>query len=183
MAARHDWYHSIFFGIYPPEEQAFQAHRLSLDMARRENLSGPMMPARRLHLTLLGLGGYPSFPRDQVEFAIELASQLRRPAFRIAFNQVVSWNGRMRPLVLSGDEGLIGAQLLSEGLRDVFGLAGVSLGGPGWINPHMTLLRDRLDLERRYVPPLTWTVDEFVLIDSLHGLGRHEVLGRWRLFA
>jgi 2'-5' RNA ligase len=34
---------------------------------------------------------------------------------------------------------------------------------------------------RRAIEPITWTVNEFVLVRSLVGQGRHEVLARWPL--
>jgi 2'-5' RNA ligase len=47
--------------------------------------------------------------------------------------------------------------------------------------PHMTLLYDPRYLAAREVTPVEWTAREFVLIHSLIGKARYEVLGRWPL--
>jgi 2'-5' RNA ligase len=47
--------------------------------------------------------------------------------------------------------------------------------------PHHKLLRKPRDAPPEFIPPLRWWVREFLLIDSVHGEGRHEVLGRWTL--
>jgi 2'-5' RNA ligase len=49
------------------------------------------------------------------------------------------------------------------------------------IEPHLTLLRDEAQAPLSFVDPVKWTVGEFVLLDSVRGEGRHEVLGRWPL--
>jgi 2'-5' RNA ligase len=36
-------------------------------------------------------------------------------------------------------------------------------------------------VEKQPVDPIRWRAGEFVLIDSLQGHGRHEIVGRWPL--
>ncbi len=49
------------------------------------------------------------------------------------------------------------------------------------IKPHVTMLRDRRATPTEFITPVRWWVREFVLIDSLYGESRHEILGRWPL--
>lgn len=47
----------------------------------------------------------------------------------------------------------------------------------------MTLFRGRRDLGEHAIEELRWVARDFVLIHSLHGLGKHEILARWPLQA
>lgn len=55
---------------------------------------------------------------------------------------------------------------------------------PGWqFNPHLTLVYRDGENVARPTDAFGWPVREFVLIESLVGLTRHDVLGRWPLQA
>jgi RNA 2',3'-cyclic 3'-phosphodiesterase len=47
--------------------------------------------------------------------------------------------------------------------------------------PHVTLLRDDTYITSRPVAPVSWTVGELMLVDSLVGQSRYVVHGRWPL--
>ena len=49
------------------------------------------------------------------------------------------------------------------------------------IVPHLTVTRDKAAMPETFVEPLSWKVDEFVLIHSVHGEGLYSVAGRWPL--
>jgi 2'-5' RNA ligase len=51
----------------------------------------------------------------------------------------------------------------------------------GSLTPHMTLMYPAQFVEKQPVDPIRWRAGEFVLIDSLQGHGRHEIVGRWPL--
>jgi 2'-5' RNA ligase len=78
--------------------------------------------------------------------------------------------------VLVGDEGTIGLERLHDALAEAQGRK----PDPGF-TPHVSLIWSPDFLAERVVEPFSWMVDEFVLIHSIHGQGRHEVLGRWSL--
>ncbi len=48
-------------------------------------------------------------------------------------------------------------------------------------NPHITLLYDRQGIEEESVSPVSWLVDEIVLIHSEVGDTKYHELGRWKL--
>ncbi|HEY1124611.1 MAG TPA: 2'-5' RNA ligase family protein [Sphingobium sp.] len=55
---------------------------------------------------------------------------------------------------------------------------------PQWrFNPHVTLVYHRGEPVVRPVENLGWPVRDFVLVESVVGLTRHRILGRWTLSA
>ena len=59
--------------------------------------------------------------------------------------------------------------------------AGVDFQLDGRFNPRLTLLYGGEPMPEIPVDPITWTSEEFVLIESHTGLTHHETVGRWRL--
>ena len=49
------------------------------------------------------------------------------------------------------------------------------------IAPHMTVSWRGRRIPETPIDPVRWRASELVLIDSHHGEGKHEVLGRWTL--
>jgi 2'-5' RNA ligase len=97
----------------------------------------------------------------------------QNPPFRVVFDRVMSF--RNGALVLRGDDGLIGLEILQQRLSDVLD------GRPRQarrFTPHMTLLRDSRLVDERPIEPIGWTVREFVLVHSLLGRTRHRHLVR-----
>jgi 2'-5' RNA ligase len=86
------------------------------------------------------------------------------------------------PLVLLGEEGVIAVKAFQQALEKAMARAGEAHHGDAdHYTPHLTLLYDDTHVARRAIEPITWTVNEFVLVRSLVGQGRHEVLARWPL--
>lgn len=83
---------------------------------------------------------------------------------------------------------LVGA-IAGRGLRDfrkalVRHLAAHGIPVPPYkARPHLSLTYGTLSQRNIAIPPIGWQVDEFLLIRSVHGEGRHEELGRWPLIA
>jgi 2'-5' RNA ligase len=106
------------------------------------------------------------------------------PAFVAAFDRLRSFRGAHanNPLVLLGDDGVIGLRILHRVLGEALGKTFAGRWQPRrFFTPHIRLLYDRLRVAERPIAPVTWMVREFVLVNSLVGLGRHEVLARWTL--
>ena len=105
--------------------------------------------------------------------------------FLVAFDRVVSFgrgHGR-RPLVLWGGDGLFGLFALHRAIHAALSDAGIVNPAEPPFEPHLTLLRDQCVVRETFIPPVCWTVREFVLIDSLQGQGEHVSLGCWPLAA
>lgn len=155
---------------------------LGQDLRQRHGLKGALTPAARLHLSLNFVGSFRGPPTKAVmEKAASLADRVSAAPFLMSLNHVQSWRNDPHPLVLLGEDGVIGAQLLHSAIHKalVSGTMAPRREPEFW--PHMSLLRDKALAPEEFVEPITWTVKEFVLLDSVFGEGRHEVLGRWAL--
>lgn len=175
--------HKVFFAIRPPEAAADGLHRLAHRERSRRGMTGWPTPRGLLHTSLNGLGGHRELPRRLIARAIEACATIPTRPFVVSFNRLGSW-GRgdgQRPFVLRGDEGMAGVYALHDEIHRVLAAAGVVRPRARDFEPHLTLLRDRIAAPEEFIEPASWRVQEFVLLDSIHGEGRHEVLGRWTL--
>ena len=85
------------------------------------------------------------------------------------------------PVVLVGEEGVIGAELLHTAIHKALVTGSMAPRREPEIWPHVSLLWDKRELPKTFVEPIGWTVTELVLLDAIFGEGRQEVLGRWAL--
>jgi 2'-5' RNA ligase len=116
-----------------------------------------------------------------MEKAASLADRVSEPAFRVMLNHVESWKGDPHPLVLLGEDGVIGAERLHTAIHKALVTGTMAPRREPAIWPHISLLWDGALVRKEFVEPIGWTAREFVLLDSPFGEGRHEVLGRWPL--
>lgn len=170
--------HVLYFALRPPPEITARAGRL---LSTTFGLRG--VPPERLHVSLTPLGRFGQPPAALIEAARRAVAQVDGPTFRLDFNRLGAWGRGVgaRPIVLSGDEGVIGAEALHEAIHARLAAAGLVHPPPRPIWPHMTLARGQGDAPERVIPPVGWRVGEFVLIHSYFGQGRHDLLGRWTL--
>jgi len=173
--------HNLYFALKPDAEMGDQVFRRAVRYQRRCGLTASPTPSERLHISLNGLGAYVQAPDHRIAEAMQAASSVRMRPFLVAFDRIASWKGQPRPLVLLGGEGVIGVSMLHAAIHTALARAGIVHGAPPELNPHLTLLRDRRESPARFIAPVSWTVCEFVLVDSLYGQGRHDILGRWLL--
>jgi 2'-5' RNA ligase len=172
--------HRVFFALQPDAEAAGRIERLGADLRQKHGLKGRPTPAARLHLSLNFVGTFRGPPtRAVMEKAKALADKVSARAFTVSLNEVQGW--KSDALVLLGDEGVIGAQLLHTAIHKALVIGSMAPRREPEIWPHVSLLRDKAAVPKTFVDPITWTVREFVLLDSVVGEGRHEVLGRWPL--
>jgi 2'-5' RNA ligase len=173
--------HRVFFALQPPPEAAEQIIRLGQDLRRRHGLQGALTPAPRLHISLNFVGKFQGPPtRAVMEKAKGLADKVAVSPFVVTLNHVLTWKDP-HPLVLLGDEGVFGVELLHTAIHKALASGTMAPRREPEITPHVTLLRDRTLVAKEFVEPITWTVDAFVLLNSVQGEGRQEVLGRWPL--
>ena len=133
-------------------------------------------------MTLYPLGWDRECPAEMVEAARNAGSDVVAAPFDLTLDRCLSFNGDNRALVLSCGEAKPLADLQAA-ITDALGrfMPWVS---PWRFRPHMTLLYDRKAVaEEPLDEPITFRVDEFALINSLHGQTRYEELGRWPLRA
>jgi 2'-5' RNA ligase len=138
--------------------------------------------APRLHLPLNFVGTFRGPPtRAVMEKAASLAAKVALRVFPVTLDHVESWNGDPHPLVLMGDDGTEGVELLHAAIHKALAAGTMAPRREPEFWPHVSLLWDKAQPPREAVEPIRWLARDFVLLDSPHGEGRHEVLGRWPL--
>jgi 2'-5' RNA ligase len=171
--------HSLFFAALPDDPVARRAHRLAGALAGRHRLRGRPLRPERLHVSLCKVGMSPAPPSAKVvDLARRIGERVAPPPFKVTFDRVQSWRRSNGPVVLvGGEDRVVGLNWLGHALAEAQGMK------PRRFVPHVSLIWSPDVLPERAVEPFSWMVREFVLIHSIHGEGRHEVLGRWPLEA
>ena len=146
-------------------------------LKRAHRFGAKIIEPERLHVSLFFLG---ELPEPAIRIADEVAADVGTLPFQVLFDRSVTFRGKPgnQPFVLTGDDGVdrlksfrrtLGLAMASKGLRFLTKKD---------FTPHVTLMYAEHDVEEHPIEPIGWTVNEFVLIHSMHG---HVHLGRWRL--
>lgn len=168
---------NLFFALRPPPRLQPRIESLGRGLKQAHGLGGQPIGRDRLHATLASVQD-PRYPlRDVIARAASFAAQLHHQRFSIRFEWTQSFDVHRRrfPLVLrGGSDGLSGFHhALSAGMR------GAGFDVSASFTPHITLLWADRKVEEYPVAPISWTVEDFVLVMSLVGYSRHIVMGRW----
>jgi len=174
--------HVVYLALQPPPAAAAEAlARLDALPQRRRMSARPMAP-NRLHVSLAGIGDFKRPPTPVFDKVMEAVAEVAAAPFVIELNRIGTWtSGDQRPIVLWGDEGVIGVHALFSELHKALWRADMAPRREPEMTPHMTLIYDRAEVPETPVEPVRWTVDEFVLIHAVHGEGRFDVVARARL--
>jgi RNA 2',3'-cyclic 3'-phosphodiesterase len=175
--------HVLYFALQPPPEAAAQAlARLEALRAASRLTAKPWAPGR-LHVSLNSIGDFKRPPGPVIDKALEAAQTAMARPFVVEFNRLGTWpaGDPPRPLVLWGDEGVIGVSALYATINKALVKAGMAPRREIEITPHMTLAYDNTAVAEIFVEPVNWAVSEFVLIHAVHGEGRFDVVGRFPL--
>ena len=171
----------LFFAIRPDARTGLRIESLAQELRRHHGLRGRSLGPERFHVTLHLIGDFAGgIPPQVLAGALDAARPVAAatPAFHIGFDRVASFTRkrRNRPLVLLGSSGVGTATLLQEALLASLQAAGLAGPPASRFVPHLTLLYDDIALAPQAIEALTWRVDELLLVHSLLGRGRHEVL-------
>ncbi len=173
--------HALFFALYPPEEEAKAIWRFTDGLFEQGVLKGRRVALERLHISLNSLGSYPAPPGLLIARVCEALSDWKCPSFVLAMNCLISFaNAGLQPRVLSGEDGLIGIDLLYDAIYLSLRQAGLRFPHPR-LTPHLTLSREDHLLPDAYIEPVRWRAREVRLIHSPRGESRHHVVGAWPL--
>jgi 2'-5' RNA ligase len=161
----------LFFALRPDAAAAERIHALASRVREVHDLKGKPLALERLHVTLLFLGNHDGLPQQLLAFAALAAKALRHEPFELNFDRVMSFTRSTgnAPLVLCRDDD----RTPLDDLRRQLGAESTQS-----FKPHVTLLYDDRILSPQEVAPISWMVTEVLLIRSLIGRGRHEVLAR-----
>ncbi len=178
----------LFFALFPANDAATQLFELATRLKTQHGMAGKLHPVARLHLTLDHLGDFKARPQDIVEAAGETARALQSAstAFQVSLTKVLSFgrNARTPPLVMSDSpDANPGLRDFRANLWDELARRGVPGAPRNSFTPHVTLLYDSFVLLEQPAHAVTWQATDFILVESIIGESRYEVLGRWALKA
>lgn len=170
-----------FFAVLPTAEAAMAIACIADGIRRAHDLRGPIIGRDRYHISLCGVGAPGPVPDEVLSSLLAVGDQVRCQPFDVGFDHAVSFSlgARKRPLVLASSEGLPALGWLQAGLRRA--MAACELPVRRQFNPHLTMLYDEQIVLEAGIPPLRWTVHDFVLVHSVNGEARHHHLARWSL--
>ncbi|MHB1273749.1 MAG: 2'-5' RNA ligase family protein [Rhodanobacter sp.] len=153
----------------------------------RELLRLPRSPVEtdRLHL-MLSPPGRPERVRQSLERAlVAVADEVHVQVFEVALDSVMRLSARdgQYPLALCADDASTASALkLRKAIAGAQQRAGLIVPAVSLYLPHVVLLHGRsIDAIHQSIPPISWTVREFVLIRCFFGQSRYEVVRRWAL--
>ena len=172
--------HVVYLAIQPPPEAAAQAlARLDASSQRRRLSARPVAP-ERLHVSLFHVGDFKRPPTPVFDKVIAALSVVDTRPFVVEFNRLGTWpaGDPPRPVVLWGDEGVIGVTGLYSAIFRAMRRIDMAPRREPEMTPHMTLVYDKAEVPETFIEPVSWMVEEFVLIHAVHGEGRFEVVGR-----
>jgi 2'-5' RNA ligase len=175
----------LFIGIFPDTATAPRIARLAEGMRAEENLRGRPLATDRLHITVNHLGDFPELPQDVIRDASQAAAALAASMapFEVTFDRAASFDTKNRnlPFVLLGEEEKTPLHRFHEALNLELATVGLKRMMKSKITPHVTLLYDGRNVPVRAAGPVSWTVNEFVLVHSLLGQTEHRRLCAWPL--
>ncbi|TAM60866.1 MAG: 2'-5' RNA ligase [Rhodanobacter sp.] len=179
---------SAFFFAVQPDQRA-RAAIVQAGERFRELLRLPKSPVEtdRLHLMLSPPGRPQKLWQSLESTLMAAASDVRAPCFELALDSVMRLSARdgQHPLVLCTDDVSSASALkLRKAIAEAQQRAGLIVPAVSLYLPHVVLLHGRsIDAIHQSIPPIRWTVREFVLMRCFFGQSRYEVVRRWALDA
>ena len=169
--------HRLFFALWPDDtvRAALAFAAAAVDSFEK---AGRRTPAAKYHLTLHFLGACPAPPEAMVARCRQAAAAVDCSGFHLVVDHAGAFaRARVGWLAPAGNSGL---DALWSALAHALDDAGVARRESETFSPHVTVVRGfGGPLEDAPVDPVSWPVQDFVLVHS-HG-GRYEVIGRWPL--
>lgn len=166
----------LFLAVLPDAETASRIAQTARHLRVSHGLSGKPLRPEHFHVTLCHIEDGMGLTPDKVEEVSACAARIGMPSFRVCFDRAESFkNGA---LVLRGDDGTIGLDILQQRLSDALDDEPRRARS---FTPHVTLLRDGHRLPEQVIEPIEWTVREVVLVHSQLGRTTHRHIARWTL--
>lgn len=175
----------LFFALLPDSRLSGRIAQFGERFTRDHRLEGKPLAVERLHVSLQNVGEYPQLRSKFVYAATKAGDAVVSRPFDLEFDSIMSFAGtpardgqpRRRPLVIMGRTDALsdlhrtlGRAMQTNGLRAAASFL-----------PHMTLHYGPKPVAMQPIEPIRFAVREFTLIHSERGLGRYNMLGRWRL--
>ena len=175
----------LYYLVFPNEQAAARIETLAYWCRSEYGLHGTPRPRWIFHVSLQNLGQYDELHPLQImeRKAGEAAAQVKANPFVVMFNRVESFSGGdgSYPLVLRGDDGVVGLEMLYRAISVSMRTAGLKARLS--FTPHLTLLYGERPIREQFIQPISWTVREFALVRSLIKKTKYIRLGCWPLAA
>lgn len=166
--------HRFFFALAPPPRLA----RLMANAAPWFDEAGHALRPDRLHVTLFLLPDFADYIPGVVKALHGMGGGLDAAPVEMMLDHAV---GGASSIALRPSRRIPALVRLRHQLLERARSAGVGQRPDYRFAPHLTLgYRAGAPFQQR-ITPVAWRAEEVVLIHSLLGRTRHEVLGRWRL--
>jgi RNA 2',3'-cyclic 3'-phosphodiesterase len=172
---------TVYFAFKPEPDMTDHVVSVGNCLQAKHGMTGRVSPAV-LHVTICPIGCLPELSDERVEAACKVAGRLVAKPFEIILDRIRTYpNGQEKlPLVAFAGKGVPKADLFRHALiadlrrcEFIFRRKLPDL--------HMTLFYDRCIVAEEPIDPIRWMVRDFVLVHSIHGKGRHILLGQWPL--
>jgi RNA 2',3'-cyclic 3'-phosphodiesterase len=133
-------------------------------------------PPDLLHVTVLPLVDLALFPAETVNYLCGIMAGFEAAPFRLIFDRIEE----RRAVAMRGSEQMRGAQALQKKLAAFLRANGFPFIGQ-MPDVHLTINYRRDCQGVASIDPVSWTVEELLLVESLVGEATHIVHGRWPL--
>lgn len=171
---------SLLVMLLPPAPEAEQVKNIRSLLVQQYRFKGYVQD--RPHVTLHHIGEYDGLPQSVVKTASEALASVKASPFEISFDRVMSFgHGKNSPFVMRAGDDLAELSALRRQLGDALTKAGLCRHASTSFTPHMTLLYDEKIVPEQSINAVSWTVTEFVLVNSRQGKGQHIHLARFPL--
>jgi len=178
--------YSVFLAVFPDPSTARQISELAMGIRETNGLRGRVRPLSHLHVSLYFLGGCSEVSEKVIHFVGQICEAVAAStfAFEASFDEAISFRGGLdkRPLVLvNRGDGNAKLMKLRQALDTEFSKFRHRGGSNLKFDPHITLLYDQYSVPEEPIDPISWVVDEIVLVFSEVGATKYERPGRWKL--
>lgn len=180
--------HRYYFALLPPPALAQKIEWGAKQVGRRLGARN-VVRAERQHVSLHAVQRGAKIGDDLLDEALEVGEAVRRPAFDIVFDTVMTFSGRrpktggraQYPTVLGCSNGARDLLALYGDIRTQMQKRGLHVE-PRDFAPHLTIWYgpDRVT-ERRLRRPYRWAVRSFWLVHTVPGMSRPDYLAEWAL--
>lgn len=149
----------LYLMVKPPRAVA---ERMALNRRALQSLD-------RLHMTLLPLGDRRDYSDAALADLVARIERMQLFSFRLVFDWV---HESSKTVALRGSEPIEGALGFHDALRGALAREGIVV--PRYdFHSHITLAYRRDGLGNGAILPISWRVEDFRLIESVYGEGRH----------
>lgn len=176
-APRSNVLHQLFFALMPDPSTAVRIESRTRDWHSKMGVKSRLRPTEHFHITLNLLGTDFYLPQQLIDRARAVAASLNAAPFEVTFDRLAHFG---RQWVLTSSTGLEALIDFQQKLDSLLKQAHLKARNARF-TPHLTLLYHNRKFPTREIEPITWTVREFVLIDSLQGETHYEFKGRFPL--